>query len=108
MKTPDFLAIAKRGLEEYRRSQVMVPLEETLKGHALELWWSEASQSFFLVADEEDARRLGGPRGSVYTGEEARRIVALKDPGIVREIHAWKRQFNGVVREVKRAGGKRA
>jgi hypothetical protein len=80
------------------------PLEMVLQGLAIELWSTEVGR-LFLVADDEDARRLmdgfGAQRGEVYTAAEARRIVTVDDPPVVAEIHAWKRQFDGVVREVE-------
>ena len=92
--------------------QTMVPqepdsLESVLKGLAIELWSDDAG-CLFIVADEDDARRLGEPRGIVYTAAEARRVIQIEDPAIVREIHEWKRRFNGRVREyqgAKRGGG---
>ena len=71
-----------------------VSLESVLKGLAIELW-SDAADRLFIVADEDDARRLGEPRGSVYTAAEMRRVVQIRDPAIVLEIHEWKRTFNG-------------
>jgi hypothetical protein len=76
-------------------------LESLLKGSAVELW-STPSGELFIVADEEDARRLGAPRGMVYTAAEMRRIVRINDPSVVREIHEWKHKFNGVVREMRK------
>ena len=73
-------------------------LESVLKGMAIELW-SDAAGSLFLVADEEDARTLAEPRGKVYTASEVRRVVQISDPAVVREIHEWKRTFNGRIRE---------
>jgi hypothetical protein len=69
-------------------------LESVLRGLAIELW-SDAAGGLFIVADEDDARRLGEPRGKVYTAAELRRVVQIEDPAIVREIHEWKRTFNG-------------
>lgn len=74
------------------------PLEYVLKGLAIELW-SDAAGCLFIVADEDDARRLGEPRGTVYTAAELRRVVQIEDPAIVREIHEWKRKFNGRLRQ---------
>jgi hypothetical protein len=78
------------------------PLESALKGRAIELWSNSAGR-LFLVADEADAHlameRLEARRGEIYTAAEARRIVAVKDPSIVAEIHGWKQRFDGVVRE---------
>ena len=72
-------------------------LESVLWGLAIELW-SDAAGCLFIVADEDDARRLGEPRGTVYTAAEMRRVVQIADPAIVLEIHEWKRKFNGRVR----------
>jgi hypothetical protein len=74
------------------------PLEDVLKGVAVELW-SDAAGCLFIVADEDDARRLGKPRGAVYTAAELRLVVQIEDPAIVREIHEWKRKFNGRLRQ---------
>lgn len=79
-------------------------LEVVLKGRAVELW-STASGRLFLVADDDDARlameRFGAPRGEIYTSAEARRIIAVKDPAVVAEIHDWKRRFDGVLRDCR-------
>ena len=79
------------------------PLEEILRGRAVELW-STAAGRLFLVADEVDAARVaerfGARLGEIYTAAEARRIVAVKDPAVVAEIHDWKKRFDGVVREI--------
>ena len=81
------------------------PLESVLKGQAIELW-STAAGRFFLVANEDDARqvieRFGARRGEIYTAAEARRIIGVNDPAVVAEIHDWKRQFDGTVREFRR------
>jgi hypothetical protein len=78
------------------------PLEAVLKGQTVELW-SDSAERLFLVADEEDSTtamdRYGARRGEVYTAAEAQRIVTVADPRVVREIHAWKRRFDGTVRE---------
>lgn len=75
------------------------PLEDVLKGRAIELWSDALGEKFWLVADEADAARLGEPRGAVYTAVEARRVVRVGDPAAVAEIHAWKRRFEGVIRD---------
>jgi hypothetical protein len=77
-------------------------LERVLKGLAIELW-SDAAGRLFIVADEDDARRLGEPRGTVYTTAELRRVVQIGDPATVLEIHEWKRKFNARVREYQGA-----
>jgi hypothetical protein len=80
------------------------PLEEVLKGQSIELW-STAAGRFFLVADDADAdqamERFRARRGEIYTAAEARRIIAVKDPATVAEIHDWKRRFDGVVRDFR-------
>jgi hypothetical protein len=78
-------------------------VESVLKGLAVELW-SDAAGRLFIVANEEDARRLGEPRGIVYTAAEVRRVIQIGDPAIVREIHEWKRAFDGNVREARGKG----
>jgi len=104
---PDYLSIARRALEQPKEPRQPEPLEDVLKGLAIELW-SDAAGRLFIVADEDDARHLGEPRGTVYTTAEMRRVVQIGDPATVLEIHEWKRRFNGRVREyqgAKRGGG---
>src|ERR1700736_3543236 len=95
---PDYLSIARQALERPKELRQFAALEDVLKGLAIELW-SDAAGSLFIVADEDDARRLGEPRGTVYTAAEIRRVVQIRDPATVLEIHEWKRKFNGRVRE---------
>ena len=66
---PDYLSIARRALERPKEPIQPESLEDVLKGLAIELW-SDAVGSLFIVADEDDARRLGEPRGTVYTAAE--------------------------------------
>ena len=73
-------------------------LGSALEGLAVELWIDPAG-GLFIVADEDDALRLGEARGSVYTAAEMRRVVQIGDPAIVLEFHEWKRSFNGRLRE---------
>jgi hypothetical protein len=83
-------------------------LEDVLRGRAIELWSDALGDRFWLVADEHGVTKLGEPRGNVYTAAEARRVVQVGDPAIVREIHEWKQRFDGRVRKVqKREPGKR-
>ena len=89
---PDYLSIARRALERPEAQSQPESLEDVLKGLAIELW-SDAAGCLFIVADEEDARRLGEPRGTVYTADELRRVVQIGDPAIVLEIHEWKRSI---------------
>jgi hypothetical protein len=90
---PDYLSIARRALERPKEPLQFAPLEDVVKGLAIELW-SDAAGRLFIVADENDARRLGEPRGTVYTAAEMRRVVQIGDPSIVLEIHEWKRMSN--------------
>ena len=95
---PDYLSIARRALERPSESSQQAVLEDVLKGFAIELW-SDTAGTLFIVADEDDAKRLVEPRGTVYTASELRRVIQIKDPAIVFEIHEWKRKFNGSVRK---------
>jgi hypothetical protein len=94
---PDYLSIARQALERPAEPRQPESLESVLKGLAVELW-SNAAGRVFIVADEDDARRLGEPRGTVYTASEVRRVIQIGDPDIVQEIHQWKRKFDGRVR----------
>jgi hypothetical protein len=114
----DYLKVAREVLEMMRATErtgplppdrVEVPqrppsriaeesLDAVLKGKAVELW-SAATGALFIVADEEDARRLSEPRGTIYTASEARRIIRIADPAVVAEVHRLKRLFNGTLRE---------
>ena len=75
------------------------PLEASLKGRAVELWSKLAGERLFIVADEADAAKLGEPRGTIYTAAEVRKIVSIRNPEAVAEIHRWKRMFTGRLRE---------
>jgi len=77
------------------------PLEEVLKGQALELYLADGER-LFIVADEADAATLGEPRGTIYTAAEVHRIVQVTDPNVVAEVHRWKRQFNATVHDCQR------
>ena len=102
---PDYLSIARRALErpkEPKEPRQPEPLEDVLKGLAVQLW-SDAAGRLFIVADEDDARRLRDPRGTVYTAAELRRVVQIGNPATVLEIHEWKRTFNAPVRECQGA-----
>src|SRR5262245_19110142 len=82
------------------------PLEEVLKGQAVELYRGDGD-CLFIIADEEDAARLGEPRGTIYTAAEVRRVIKIADPSVVAEVHRWKRQFNATVRDCELPGGGR-
>ena len=91
---PDYLTIARRALDLPPQTGQSHSLDLVLKGLAVELW-SDAVGRLFIVADEEDARRLGQPRGTVYTAAEVQRVIRIGDPDIVRKVHEWKRTFDG-------------
>lgn len=89
---------------ENDRTSSREPLEAVLKGCVIQLWIN--GEGFWLVADEQDANRLSEPRGAVYTAAEARHLVTVADPEIVKEIHAWKRATDAVVAGVNPALGR--
>jgi hypothetical protein len=99
---PDYLSIARRALERPREPWQHESLEDVLKGLAIELS-SDTAGCLFIVADEDDAQRLGEPRGTVYTAAELRRVVQIADPATALEVHEWKRTFNARVRECRGA-----
>ncbi len=70
------------------------PLERVLKGTAVALYSNLVKQTLWLVADEEDARKLGEPRGTVYTADEIRLVTTIDDPQIVKAVHGLKEKFN--------------
>ena len=105
----NYVALAKEALSEHQVAHALTPpttkttettkpLEDVVKGRAIELWSDALGERFWLVADEADAARLGEPRGTVYTAAEARRVVQITDAATVAEIHSWKRRFDGVIR----------
>jgi hypothetical protein len=93
----NYVETANRVLAERRMRQQS--REWVLKGHAVELWWR--GESLWLVADEQDARLLGEPRGSVYTTEEVEYLATIRDPVIVFEIHAWKKAMGAEILEIE-------
>lgn len=102
----EYLKIAREVMRERQREpepESARPLEAVLKGRALELWSDALGERFWLVADENDARLLGEPRGTIYTAAEARRVIQIADPGVVAEVHRWKREFNATVRDYQKA-----
>ncbi len=73
-------------------------LEQILmKGHAVALYCDLVRETLWLVADEEDAQRLieqGERRGAIYTQAESQLVTRIKDSEIVKQVHAFKREFN--------------
>jgi hypothetical protein len=93
----DYLKIAKEVMRERQiglRSEAVTPLEAVLRGPALELWSDAQGERFWLVADEEDAVPRAEPGNNTCMAAEARRVIQIGDPAIVREVHEWKRMFN--------------
>jgi hypothetical protein len=66
-------------LLDSQASPLSASLEPTCIPLAIELW-SDAVGFLVIVADEDDARRLGEPRGTVYTAAEMRRVFRSKIP----------------------------
>jgi hypothetical protein len=109
----EYLKIAREVMRERQREpkpESVESLEAVLKGRAVELWSDAMGERFWLVADEDDARLLSEPRGTIYTAAEARRVIQIADPNVVAEVHRWKREFNATVREYQKpangAGGR--
>lgn len=73
-------------------------LEKILKGQAIALYCNSLDQTLWLVADEEDARLLGERRGVVYTAEEIQLVASIDDREFVRDVHAFKNEFNVAVK----------
>ena len=70
---------------------------DALKGYAVCLYSDLVGENLWIVADEEDAGRLidqGERRGAVYTRAESRLVTRINDPDIVKQVHAFKREFN--------------
>ena len=59
-------------------------------------------ETVWIVADEDDAKLLGEPSGTVYTAAEAVCVVAVADPETVAEIHKWKKAFDATIRQAQR------
>lgn len=96
-------AITLLGSEpEYRQSAEPsgAAFESVLKGHAIGLFYNELDQTLRLVSDEEDARLGGERRSLVYSTEQIRLVVSVKDPPIVRNVHALRGEFDVAARPV--------
>jgi hypothetical protein len=97
----DYLAIARAAMERKRLQNVesgnpaVEPLETVLRGRAVELWCDPAGGRLWIVADEEDARRLGERRGEVLTAAELRCVLRIEDRELAAEVLRWKRRFDG-------------
>ena len=92
--------------EAVERSQAeSQTLEEILKGNAVAMYCDEISQTLWLVADQEDAVKLGERRGVVYTAPEIRLVASIDDPEWVRAAHVFKDKFNAEMKPPDRACG---
>ena len=70
---------------------------DALKGYAVCLCSDLGGENLWIVADEQDAERLieqGERRGAIYTRAESRLVTRIDDPEIVKQVHAFKREFN--------------
>jgi len=76
-------------------------LESVLKGQAIELYLADGDR-LFIVADEAGAAMVGERRGLVYTAAEVRSVIRIEDPATVAEVHRWKKEFDGILGEVKK------
>jgi len=89
-----------------KRAQQVAPsdkhddtLEQVLKGTAIALYCDLVQNTLWIVADEEDARRLGERRGVVYTADEIHLVASIdNDPEIIRSVHEFKSTFNVAVK----------
>ena len=103
---PPELEVALATIREYRDEALALlttsgpppeKLPPIVKGQAVCLYSDLVGENLWIVANEEDAQTLvaqGERRGQVYTPEEVRLVIAIKDPAIVKEIHNFKREFN--------------
>ena len=80
-------------------SAELPPIEQSLKGRAVELW--RDGNRFFLVADEEDAQeamgRFSAGRGEVWTPGEIELVTRIGDQAIRDEMAAFKRKLDGAL-----------
>ena len=68
-----------------------------VKGQAVCLYSDLVGEELWIAADEEDAGTLvtqGERRGRIYTRDEVRLVIAIKDPAIVKQVHEFKREFD--------------
>ena len=82
---------------EPERNPAEAPPSDALKGYAVCLYSDLVGENLWIVADDEDAERLieqGERRGAIYTRAESQLVTRIKDPEIVKQVHAFKREFN--------------
>ena len=83
--------------ERSERNPAEASPSDALKGYAVCLYSDLVGENLWIVADEEDAERLieqGERRGATYTRAESRLVTRIKDPETVKQVHAFKREFN--------------
>jgi len=85
------------GRQQPEQSPAEALLSDVLKGYAVCLYSDLVGENLWIVADQEDADRLveqGERRGAIYTRAESRLVTRIDDPEIVKQVHAFKREFN--------------
>ena len=99
----DYLQMADLALADYQAKKLReYSLEGTLKGTAVCLALDSTGERLWIVADEEDARRLGEPRGETFTAEEVRIIARIDDPHIVEDIRQFKKLAKAEMKDPKK------
>ena len=84
-------------IERHKQNPAEAPPSDALKGYAVCLYSDLVGENLWIVADDEDAERLieqGERRGAIYTRVESRLVTRIDDPEIVKQVHAFKREFN--------------
>ena len=77
-------------------------LPPIVKGQAVCLYSDLVGENLWIAADEDDAQILvsqGERRGQIYTPEEVRLIIRIADAEIVKQVHAFKSELNGRMRD---------
>ena len=54
----------------------------------------EHGQKTVKPGGHPSGRAQGERRGAIYTRAESRLVTRIKDPEIIKEVHAFKREFN--------------
>ena len=99
----DYLQMADVALADYQARKLREQsLESVLKGTAICLALDATGERLWIVADEEDVRRLGEPRGETFTAEEVRIIARIDDPDIVEDLRQFKKLANSEMRDAKK------
>ena len=77
-------------------------LPPIVKGQAVCLYSDLVEEQIWIAADEADAGILvsqGEDRGQIYTPDEVKLIIRIADPEIVKQVHAFKSEFNARMRD---------